>query len=120
MKIVVIVPTYNEKVNIEKLIPVLEEVFKKIPKHDMRILVADDSSPDGTGDIVRGYMKKYDNIHLLEGQKQGLGAAYVRAMRYAMDKMDAYAVIEFDADFQHDPNNIPRLVEAMDEGYDLS
>ena len=118
MKIVVIVPTYNEKINIEKLIPVLEEVFKKILKHDMQILVADDSSPDGTGDIVRGYMKKYDNLHLLEGQKNGLGAAYVRAMRYAMDKMDAYGVIEFDADFQHDPNNIPRLVEAMDDGYD--
>lgn len=119
MKIVVISPTYNERENIEKMIPVLEEeVFPKIKNHDMHFLVADDTSPDSTGDIVRKYMKEYKNIDLLIGNKEGLGRAYVRAMRYAMDKMHADAVIEFDADFQHDPHDIPRLVAAMDEGAD--
>ncbi len=118
MKIVVIVPTYNEKVNIEKMIPILEDIFKEIKNHEMSILVADDQSPDGTGEVVKEYMKKWDNVELLEGNKEGLGAAYVRAMRHAMDDLGAGAVIEFDADFQHDPNNIPRLVAAMDEGYD--
>lgn len=119
MKIVVILPTYNEKVNMEKMIPVLEnEVFPKITNHHMHILVADDQSPDGTAAVVRQYMQKYPNLHLLEGSKQGLGAAYARAMKYAMNEMEAFAVIEFDSDFQHDPHDIPRLVHAMDEGAD--
>jgi len=119
MKIVVIIPTYNEKENIEKMLPHLEdEVFPHIKEHDMFILVADDTSPDGTAEVVRTAMKKSKNIELLNGSKQGLGAAYVRAMHYAMDEMKADAVIEFDADFQHDPKGIIDLVEAMDKGYD--
>lgn len=103
----------------EKMIPVLEkEVFPRIENHDMQILVADDKSPDGTADVIHDYMKEYKNLHLLQGNKEGLGKAYVRAMKHAMDEMHADAVIEFDADFQHDPNDIPRLVKAMDEGAD--
>ncbi len=119
MKIVVISPTYNEKVNMEKMIPLLEkEVFPKVKNHTMYLLIADDKSPDGTADVVRSYMKQWKNIELLEGDKQGLGSAYIRAMKYAMEKMHADAVIEFDADFQHDPHDIPRLIKAMDEGAD--
>src|SRR6185312_10721342 len=119
MKIVVIIPTYNEKENIERMIPVLEkEIFPQIKNHELHILIADDTSPDGTKEVVQKYMQEYKNVHLLEGKKEGLGAAYARAMRYAMDKMDAYAVIEFDADFQHDPHDIPRLLAAMDDGAD--
>lgn len=119
MKIVVILPTYNEKVNIAKMIPVLEDqVFPKITNHHMHILVADDQSPDGTADVVREFQKKYTNLHLLEGNKEGLGAAYARAMKHAINEMEAYAVIEIDSDFQHDPNDIPRMIKAMDEGAD--
>lgn len=119
MKIIVIIPTYNEKENMEKMIPLLEkEIFPQIKNHTMEILVADDQSPDGTADVVREHMKKWKNVHLLMGEKKGLGAAYARAMRYAMDDLKAYAVIEFDADFQHDPKGIISLVTAMDEGYD--
>lgn len=119
MKIVVISPTYNEKVNIEKMIPLLEqEIFPQIKNHEMSLLIVDDSSPDGTGEVVREYMKHWKNLHLLEGKKEGLGAAYVRGMKHAMDKLDAYAVIEFDADFQHNPHDIPKLIQAMDAGAD--
>lgn len=119
MKIVVIIPTYNEKVNIEKLIPVLEEkTFPRIKNHEMEILVADDQSPDETAETVREFMKKWKNIKLLMGDKKGLGAAYVRAMRFAMDEMKAEAIVELDADFQHDPEDIPRFIEAMDNGAD--
>jgi len=119
MKIVVIIPTYNERVNIEKLIPVLEEeTFPKVKDHDMAILVADDQSPDGTAEAVREFIKKWKNIKLLMGDKNGLGAAYIRAMRYAMDEMKADAIVELDADFQHDPQDIPRFIQAMDEGAD--
>ncbi len=119
MKIIVILPTYNERANIQKLIPVLEEeVFPKIKNHDMHILVVDDNSPDGTKEEVRKFMQKWKNIELLLGNKEGLGAAYVRGMHYAMDKMKGEAVIEFDSDFQHDPNDIPGLITAMDKGAD--
>ena len=119
MKIVVISPTYNEKENIEKMIPILqEEVFPKIKNHEMFLLIPDDHSPDGTSDVVRKFMKKWDNLFLLEGEKKGLGSAYIRGMEYAMNVLHADAVIEFDADFQHDPHDIPRLIEVMDQGAD--
>ncbi|MGB9911251.1 MAG: glycosyltransferase [Microgenomates group bacterium] len=119
MKIIVIIPTYNEKENIQKMIDVLEEeIFPQIKNHQMEILVVDDNSPDGTADVVKEKMKKYSNIHLSLGKKQGLGAAYKRGMKYAMEKMGAAAVIEFDADFQHDPRYIIDLVEKFDQGYD--
>jgi dolichol-phosphate mannosyltransferase len=119
MKIVIILPTYNEKENIGKLIPLLiEEIFPQIKNHNMQLLVVDDDSPDGTSDVVREFMKKWKNIELLNGAKNGLGAAYVKGMHYAMDNMGGEAVMEFDADFQHDPRDIPRLITAMDNGAD--
>lgn len=119
MKIVVILPTYNESENIVKLVPLLiDEIFPQIKNHEMQLLVVDDESPDGTAKIVADFMKKWKNVELLSGKKNGLGAAYVRGMHYAMDKMKADAVMEFDADFQHDPADIPHLIKAMDEGAD--
>ena len=120
MRIVVILPTYNERGNIEKLIPILEEeVFPKIKKHKMSILVADDNSPDGTGDEVLKMMKKWSNIEISKGTKEGLGAAYVRAMNYAVDKMKADVMFEMDADFFHDPNKIPEFLSKIEQGYDF-
>lgn len=119
MKITVILPTYNEKTNIEKLIPLMiEEIFPKIKKHEMSILVVDDNSPDRTAESVTKFMKKWKIIKLLQGAKMGLGAAYVKGMKYAMNEMNADAVMEIDSDFQHDPNHIPRFIKALDDGAD--
>lgn len=119
MKIVVIIPTYNERENIGKLLDILvSEEFPKIKKHEMQILIVDDKSPDGTAEVVRKKMENYKNIHLLLGDKQGLGVAYARGMKYAMEKLDADFVLEFDADFQHKPQDIKRLVAEIDKGYD--
>lgn len=120
MKVVVIPATYNEKGNIERLIKILEEeVFPVIENHEMHILVADDNSPDGTGDIVKKLMKKWKNLQLNSGDKKGLGAAYLRAMTYAIEKMNADIVFEIDADLSHDPRDIPRFLKKMDGGYDM-
>lgn len=120
MKVVVIIPTYNEKENIKKLIPILEdEIFPQVKNHDMNILVADDNSPDKTADEVRELMKKWKNIDVNIGEKKGLGAAYVRAMSYAIDKMGADVVFEMDADLSHDPKKIPAFMEKIDKGYDF-
>lgn len=120
MKVVIIIPTYNEKGNIDRLIHLLEkEIFPKIKNHQMYILVADDNSPDGTADIVKRLMKEWKNIELNTGEKQGLGAAYVRAMTYAVEKMKADVMFEMDADFFHDPHKIPEFLKKIDEGYDF-
>ncbi len=113
MRIVIIMPTYNERGNIARMIDVLfEEEFPKIADHEMHLLVVDDNSPDGTGEVVKEATKKYKNLHLMTGEKQGLGFAYIRGMKYAIAEMKADAVIEMDADFQHNPADVPRLVAA--------
>lgn len=120
MKAVIILPTYNEKGNIDRLIPLLEEeVFPQVKNYQMGILVVDDSSPDGTADIVRDFMKKWKNLELISGEKKGLGAAYVRGMSYAIDHMKADVVFEMDADLSHDPHDIPRFLDKIDAGYDM-
>lgn len=120
MKIFVVPATYNEKENIEKFITVLEEeVFPKIKNHEMHILVADDFSPDGTGEIVKTLMGKYKNLGINQGEKKGLGAAYMRTMGYAIRELNADVVVSIDADFQFDPHDLIKFVEKIDEGYDM-
>ncbi|SFW29914.1 glycosyltransferase family 2 protein [Nitrosovibrio sp. Nv17] len=120
LKAVVILPTYNERNNIGSIIDALQAQFQHM-RHDMHILVVDDNSPDGTADIVR--LKQTDaknaNVHLLMGQKAGLGAAYIRGMMHSMDALKADVVFEMDADFSHKPEDVPRLMAALVEGADF-
>jgi len=118
MKIVIILPTYNERDNISLLIPALTEQFTRI-NHEMHILVVDDNSPDGTADAVRALMANQANLHLITGEKQGLGAAYIRGMTYALRELQADAVMEMDADFSHKPADVPRLLAGLDQGADF-
>lgn len=120
MHVVIILPTYNERENVEKIVSILEEdVFPKIKNHKMSILVADDNSPDGTGDEVRKLIKKYKNVDISQGPKKGLGAAYIRGMSYAIDKMNADVVFEMDADGQHDPTKVSEFLKKIDDGCDM-
>lgn len=120
MKIVVITATYNEKDTVGKLITLLEEeVFPNIEHHEMWLLVADDNSPDGTADVVRGFMQKYANLAINSGPKKGLGAAYIRTMSYAIEHMGADIVMSIDADLQHDPRAIPEFLKKIEQGYDI-
>ena len=123
-KIVVIMPTYNEAENIGRMIDELVgKEFPKIKGADMHLLIVNDlpsdgSSDDGTGDIVRKNMEKYKNLHILEDKKQGLGWAYIRGMKHAMSKLNADAVMEMDADFQHPPEFVEPMVKAYLDGAD--
>ncbi len=119
MKTVVILPTYNERENIKKLVPMLQQEFKKIKNHDMHILVVDDKSPDGTADEVRKLQKKYKNVHLLLGDKKGLGVAYLRGFDYAIKKLKAEVMQMMDADLQHPPSMIPDFMKEIDNGNDF-
>jgi len=119
MKVVVVIPTYNEYENIKLLIPELIEEFSHFLQHQLHILVVDGNSPDGTGKLVLELGKNNPNIHLLkEKEKAGLGAAYIYGFRYAMEKLKADAVVEMDADFQHNPKDFTKLLKAFDQDYD--
>jgi dolichol-phosphate mannosyltransferase len=123
-KVVIIMPSYKEAGNIKKMIPELfDKEFPNIKGAEMHLLVVNDLPPDGspddgTGDIVKDYMKKYENLHILEGKKQGLGWAYIRGMKHAMKEFSADAVMEMDADFQHPPRFVKPMVEAYLNGAD--
>jgi len=121
MKTVVIVPTYNEKSNIKNTLNDLLKVFKKVAKKfSMHILVVDDSSPDGTGEIVKKMAKKHKNIHLLVNpDKQGLGAAYFEGFDYAIKQLKAELVFEFDADGSHQSKYIPQMLKEVEQGADV-
>ena len=114
---IVIIPTYNEKENIENIIRAvfgLEKAF--------HILVIEDGSPDGTATIVKELQQEFpDRLFMIERTgKLGLGTAYITGFKWAIEHKYDY-VFEMDADFSHNPNDLPRLYSACaDEGYDLS
>ena len=118
MKVIIILPTYNESANIKKMIEALQREFRDI-EHEMHILVVDDNSPDGTADVVRSLQTEYGNVNLIEGRKAGLGAAYIRGMRHALNVLGADVVFEMDADFSHKPEDVQRLLREIEAGADF-
>ena len=118
MKTVIIIPTYNESKNIAPLVEALQAQFAAM-RHDMQVLVVDDNSPDGTAEVVRELQQRHRNLHLLQGQKAGLGVAYTRGMSHAMEQLGAEVVFEMDADFSHKPEDVPRLMREIEAGADF-
>lgn len=116
----VIIPTYNEKENIQAIV---NEVLS-LPK-DFHLLIVDDNSPDGTADIVKGLQAKYNvletRLHLLQrAGKLGLGTAYIEGFKFGLQKGYHY-LLEMDADFSHNPKDLTRLYLACEEdGHDLA
>lgn len=114
---VVIIPTYNEKENIERII---RKVFSL--EGEFHILVIEDGSPDGTAAIVRRLQQEYpERLHMIERSgKQGLGTAYITGFKWSVEQGFDY-IFEMDADFSHNPDDLPRLYRACaEEGADLA
>ncbi len=109
-KKLIVIPTYNEAENIE---PLIEEILETVP--DVNILVVDDSSPDGTGEIVEGLAKKDNRINLLSRtKKEGLGRAYVAGFKWALNH--GYDIIcQMDSDFSHQPRHLPTFFDTIKE-----
>jgi dolichol-phosphate mannosyltransferase len=113
MKIMVVVPTYNERANLEELIP---RVLGQLPH--IELLVVDDGSPDGTGEYADSVAAEDPRVHVLHRPgKMGLGSAYILGFTHALTT-DAELIIQMDADFSHNPDEIPNLVEQARE-YDI-
>ena len=110
---VVCLPTYNERENLE---PMLHALGDK----GVQVLVIDDNSPDGTGELADRLAAQLDYVEVLHRErKEGLGPAYLAGFRRALDA-GAELVLEMDCDFSHDPAAVPRLIAAVDEGADLA
>lgn len=113
---IVIIPTYNEKENIEKII---REILSL--QDDFQILIVDDGSPDGTADIVKNLQKEFNGpLHIIErAGKQGLGTAYITGFNWSITHNYDF-IFEMDADFSHNPKDLPKLYKACLEGSDLA
>jgi dolichol-phosphate mannosyltransferase len=112
-KAVVCLPTYNEVENLERMLRALGD-------KDVRVLVIDDNSPDGTGRLADRLAQELDYVDVLHrDRKEGLGPAYLAGFRRALSD-GAELVLEMDCDFSHDPNDVPRLLAAVEQGADLA
>lgn len=109
----IIIPTYNELENVQRMIPFLQTNYSNID-----VLFVDDNSPDGTASFIKDVMKTDDRIKIIEREKKmGLGTAYIAGFKYALSN-DYELIFEMDADFSHDPNEIKNFLTHMDK-YDV-
>ena len=115
MRATVCLPTYNERENLERMLLALRDVLRD----GDRVLVIDDNSPDGTGEIADRLAGELDFVDVLHRpSKEGLGRAYVAGFERVLET-DAELVLEMDCDFSHNPADVPRLIEAAEAGADL-
>lgn len=109
-KSLVVIPTYNEAENINK---VLDEIFK-LNIWNLNVLIVDDNSPDGTADKVKEYQKSNLNVHLIQRSgKLGLGTAYIKGFKFALENSFDY-IFEMDADLSHNPVEIPKMLQEIE------
>jgi len=118
-KICFVLPTYNEEENIENIIQQILKEEKNQSKHTFSILVVDDNSTDETQTIVQRYTSLNSKVHLVTGQKKGLGDAYKRGFKFALNDLKADVIFQMDSDGQHDASLIPDFVSYIEEGKDV-
>ncbi|MBI3385187.1 glycosyltransferase, partial [Candidatus Gottesmanbacteria bacterium] len=118
-KAVIVLPTYNEKENIEDIITLILAQQRKIADWELFVLVSDSSSPDGTGEEVRRLKRTNHHLELLNVKERGIGVGLVKGYQFAFTKMAAEVVIQMDADLQHDPKEIVNFLIQIDKGYNF-
>lgn len=117
-KALVLLPTYNEAQNAPLIIERIFSIGTKLNDYKLEVLVIDDNSPDGTGKIVRKIARTQPGLHLTVGKKNGLGSAYIRGMNVGLKKYRPDTFVMMDADFSHDPADLPRLLAEIEKGFD--
>jgi len=116
---VIIIPTYNEKANINTLVEEIIKYTQHIENWNIEILFIDSISPDGTDIEIKRLQKKYNQLHLLSTNKEGLGKAYTTGFKYAIDHLNPYIIFEMDADLSHNPQDIPAFLTQIEKGADF-
>lgn len=119
MRLVVNIPTYNEKENIEEIIKLVLAQQKKIPNIDLHVLISDSHSPDKTGEIVKKITNTNPKVHYLDVKEKGLGIGVVKGHKYAIDKLKADILAQMDGDLSHDPATLPLMIDQINKGFDL-
>ena len=119
MKLAIVIPTYNERTTLPTLIEVIIKELRKITEKFF-IIIIDDASPDGTGEIAEQLNKKYDNITVIHRKsKLGIGSAYKEGFKIVLEHFDPDLIIQMDSDYSHDPMEIPQMIQRMN-GYDIA
>ncbi len=119
LKACVVLPTYNEAENIELVTKTIFATQSNITTHKLYVIVVDDNSLDGTQEIVKQLMQTFPQMHLLTGNKVGLGDAYKRGFSFAIKTFSPDLLIQIDADGQHDPKVIPKFIDLANNGFSL-
>ena len=119
LKACVVLPTYNEAENIESITKAIFSMQSNIPTHELYVIVVDDNSPDGTQEIVKQQMQQFPQLHLVTGNKVGLGDAYKRGISFAIKTFNPDLLLQMDADGQHDPKLIPEFINLANNDFSL-
>src|SRR3989338_11525428 len=119
MRLVVNIPTYNERENIEEVIKKILPQSKLLPNIDLHVLVSDSHSLDGTAEIVKKISQFNPKVHYLDVKERGLGIGIVKGHRFAIDKLKADILAQMEGDLSHDPATLPQMVKYIEEGYGL-
>src|SRR5260370_18959734 len=113
--VTVLLPTYNEGENVRGLLQAILDQKEAMGAQQLDSVVVDASSPDGTGEVVRAFAADHAEVRLLTRDgPRGLGNAYKDGMRFALEKTAPEVIVEMDADWSHDPRDLPRFIEALD------
>jgi dolichol-phosphate mannosyltransferase len=119
LKACVVLPTYNEAENIESIIKAIFAMQSNVSTHKLYVIVVDDNSPDGTQGIVKQQMQQFPQLHLVTGNKVGLGDAYKRGISFAITTFNPDLLLQMDADGQHDPKLIPEFINLANNDFSL-
>src|SRR3990172_11442942 len=119
-RVVVVIPTFKEGGTIAEIIPHVLEQQERIAGHQVAVLIVDGMSTDGTVEYGSSLSHKDNRVHLLLVPQRGLGIALRRAYEHAITVLGADLIAQMDADFSHNPDLLPELLDAIDAGYDLA
>jgi dolichol-phosphate mannosyltransferase len=118
-KVVVVAPTYNEQGSIGKAVELILAQNGKVDGFEVHVLVVDSHSPDGTGEIAQKLAKENSKVHFLDITERGLGRAIIQGYKYALEELKADVLMQIDADLQHDPNDIPKFLVKINDGFEF-